>query len=145
MEGPCYEKGRKFGGWTALVIGAAIGIAGFTAGNVLKNMNIPDINAAPQILDHMPGFAVAISIGLVACGALLLANKTSLALLALCVPLCLGEAHNSAGFAAFDPVRSSKRMVAALGPKVGERLHLGYGRLAGNRLARRDVFLSRRR
>ncbi len=117
MEGDRFRRGRLAAGIAALVVGVAIAAGGQMVGGLLKN--ISDLQVAPQTLDFMPGFALAIGVGLAACGALLLGRKTSAALLALCLPIAAAEAWNTAGFAAFDPVRSSKRMVAQLGPKLG--------------------------
>ncbi len=118
MDTAALAFGRRAAGVTALLAGVAIGIAGQFAGGMIRG--IPDLVAAPGTLTHMPGFALEIGIGMSLCGALLLANKTGVALLALCVPIGIGEALNTAGFAAFDPVRSSKRMVAELNEKVGK-------------------------
>lgn len=117
MEDDRFRRGRQVAGVVALVAGVAIAAGGQLVGGMLKN--ISDLKAAPQTLDFMPGFALAIGLGLAACGAMLLGRKTSAALVALCLPIAAAEAWTTAGFAAFDRVRSSKRMVAQLEPKLG--------------------------
>lgn len=119
MSAASYRRGRKVAGLVAIVAGIAIAVGGQLIAPLLKNMAIADLEAAPETLTYMPGFALLIGLGLFACGGLLLARKTGAALLALCLPVAIGEALNTAGFAAFDRVRSSKRMVAELGPKLG--------------------------
>src|SRR6185295_11589790 len=107
----------------ALLAGAmGVAIIGVAASGALspsgilgqKLIAIPDLAAAPQTLQCMPGFAWALGLGLAGCGAGLWIGKTGLALLALCVPVGISEAINTQGFAEFDRVRSSKRTVHAL-------------------------------
>jgi 4-amino-4-deoxy-L-arabinose transferase-like glycosyltransferase len=114
MDSPSYRRGRKIAALTALCFGVSIGIAGFLIGAKLSR--ISDLAAAPQTLDYIPGFALAIGAGLAGCGVLLLLRKTGAALLLMCLAIGIGEACNTAGFAAFDRVRSSKRMVAEILP-----------------------------
>lgn len=114
---PNNRRGRQLAAIVAIVFGIAIAITGQVVGSLLKD--IADLKAAPETLNYMPGFALYIGGGLVACGVLLFARKTGAALLALCLPIAIGEASNTAGFSAFDRVRSSKRMVAALDQKLG--------------------------
>ena len=118
MSAHGYRRGRQLAAVVAIVCGLGIAVAGQVVGASLKD--ISDIQVAPQTLEFMPGFALLIGGGMIVCGALLLARKTGAALLALCLPILIGEAFNTAGFAAFDRVRSSKRMVAELGPKIGQ-------------------------
>ncbi|HLX63974.1 MAG TPA: glycosyltransferase family 39 protein [Planctomycetota bacterium] len=112
MSGTDYRRGRKLAALLLLLFGIAVAVVPFFLKDFLIKQ--PDLAAAPQTLDYIPGFAVAIGAGMCCCGIMLLAGKTGAALLALCVPIGIGEAYNTQGFAAFDRVRSSRRMVEDL-------------------------------
>lgn len=125
---PCYKRGRIAAGLSALLLGVPIALAGQMIVPHLKQ--IPDLVAAPQTLESIPGFALTIGAGLVCCGVLLLLRKTGTAMLMLCAFLLVGEAYNTHGFASFDRVRSSRRLVQALLPKAGpETLWISEGSL----------------
>ena len=115
MSGPEYRRGRKIAALTLLILGAAIAVVPMYLKDFLSAQ--PDLAAAPQTLEFMPGFALAIGAGMCCSGVCLFAGKSGAALLALCAPIGLGEAYNTQGFAAFDRVRSSKRMVEEVSKK----------------------------
>ncbi|MEI6234050.1 MAG: glycosyltransferase family 39 protein [Planctomycetota bacterium] len=117
MSGQPYRRGRKLAAVTAFLSGVAIAVVGQRVAPMLNTLS--DLKVAPETLEFMPGFALYIGIGLALCGVLLWFEKTIAALMALCLMIGIGEASNTAGFAAFDRVRSSKRMIATLGPIMG--------------------------
>lgn len=116
-SGDCYKRGRISAGATAIVLGLAIiASAQFIAPLV---GHIRDIAAVPQIIPYMSPFALVIGLGLLSCGVILLNRRAGMAMVVLCGCLLIGEAYNTRGFAEFDRIRSSKRLVNWLLPRAG--------------------------
>ena len=113
---PHWISNRVPPGVVFTLIGIAVIVVGFYIGPLLKSK--PEIMAAPEILNFMPGFAALIGSALTLGGILMLAGRPFTGMLALGLLLLIGEAANTAGFAAFDQVRSSKRMITELLPKT---------------------------
>lgn len=98
------------------------GLLVFTAGLWLPRRlaQVADLQAAPDTLLYMTPLCMLMGLGMLAAGVLLLARKPGWGVAALGVLLGVAGAVNTGGFAAFDPVRSSKRLVLALSDAAGE-------------------------
>lgn len=114
---PNAAKERLTAACTFFLIGAATFGAGFFLGEKLKT--IPDLAATPALLTMIPQLAFMLGLALALGGALLYFRKPALSMLALGLLLGAADIANVSGFAAYDSVLSSKRLVSNLQQKVG--------------------------
>jgi 4-amino-4-deoxy-L-arabinose transferase-like glycosyltransferase len=101
-----------------LAVGGATFGAGFFLGEWLKN--IPDLASRPSVLAMIPTLAFILGGALLLGGTLLGFRKPALAMLSMGVLLGAADIMNVGGFAAYDPVLSSKRLVTGLQRKIGK-------------------------
>lgn len=112
-----YSRGRKAGALAFLIIGAIVASAAFWLPERLQK--IPDLMKAPPTIEYVDNIAILIGAAMLSGGALLYFRKVGLAMGATVVFICVACVYNIEGFAAFDAIRSSKRVVEALRDKVG--------------------------
>ena len=109
--------GARMGALTFIVTGAVILSALFWLPGRLKS--IPDIIAAPGVLDCIPYLTVFMGLSLVGGGILLALKKTQWSMAVMTICLGLAGLYSVTGFNAFDDVRSSKHLVENLRAKAG--------------------------
>jgi 4-amino-4-deoxy-L-arabinose transferase-like glycosyltransferase len=114
---PSVARQRWIAAGTFLLIGGAIFGAGFFLGDWLKG--IPDLAATPALLTMIPHLAFMLGGALLLGGILLGFRKPAWSMIALGLLLGAADISNVAGFAAYDSVLSSKRLVNKLQEKVG--------------------------
>lgn len=101
---------------------ALAGLASIAATYFLPRLlaGIPDLEITPGLLKAIPIETLAIGAVLLTCGLLLHFRKERIALGILVAMMAALEIFNVSEFANFDPITSSKKMVAALAPVVGD-------------------------
>lgn len=110
--------GFNAGAITLIVVGIVVGLCGIFLPEKLKTVS--ELMAAPKVIELIPVISLAISVALLAGGILLLFKRPGLSIAAITFVMSLGCAYTVTGFAAYDDVLSSKRLVESLRPLVGD-------------------------
>ena len=114
---PEQRKNRWIAGISFATLGAGLVVVHFFLAHWLKN--IPDIAGAKGMLKLIPEIALLIGVALLAGGVILNLRKTALSLAIIGVFLGAADLVCVQGFANYDPVLSSKKLVGSIFDKVG--------------------------
>lgn len=117
-EGNESLKSRHFAALVFLLGGATIFSAGFWVAGTIQKW--PQLAAAPEVLAAIPTLAFVLGAALLLGGALLALGKLGWSAAALFAVLSAAQVYNLAGFASYDNVISSRRLVEHLRDKAGE-------------------------
>ena len=112
------ERDRQLATGVAAVVGVCLMGATFFLPVWLAD--VPDLASTPVLLKDIPIVAFLMGSGFFLCGLLLFRRKERLAFAAIVMLVGSAEVFNVSGFAAFDSIFSSKRLVETLASAVGD-------------------------
>lgn len=107
----------KAGGGFGVALGAVIASVGFWIMPILRG--VPEMQRAPETLGYVAPVAALLGIGIALGGIGLLRGRPGWGVAWKFVAVALAFGVGEGGFHAFEDLRSSRSMVAALGPRVG--------------------------